>query len=256
MDCANVRLLLLDRERARVPAEVDDEVRAHLQGCDGCARADREERALGALLEQQLPSYPASRALKRRLDALVEVSAPGPAAWFPVPATRWLGAALAAGLLVTTSVLVYRQGAGGSGELALLTSEAVNDHLRVLNSQRPVEIESGGPHQVKPWFQGKLEFSPSVPEIAPLVLQGGSIGYFRDRKAAVIVYTVRLHTVTLLEMQAGGLPWPADSAEPRAASDRRFNVFLWRGGEVGYALVSDLDPAELGAIARAMAASR
>lgn len=256
MNCANVKLQLLDYHREQLPAEVQEEVRAHLRTCSFCAQADRDERTLSDLLERQLPRHPARPALKRRLAALVKATSPAHAPWLPFPLARWVAPALAAGLLATTSLLVYSKTPRGGGELALITTEAVNDHLRVLNSQRPVEIESGGPHQVKPWFQGKLDFSPDVPEVAPLVLRGGSVGYFRDRKAAVIVYALRLHTVTLLEVRAGDLPWPSDTSEVRSASDRRFNAFFWRSGDLGYALVSDIDPKELGAIAREIAARK
>lgn len=256
MNCTDAKLQLLDYHRGRLSAEAREEVRSHLHACSSCAQADRDERALSDLLERQLPQHPARPALKRRLAALVEATGPAHEPWFPFPVARWLAPALAAGLLATTGLLVYSKAPRGGGELALLTSEAVNDHLRVLNSQRPVEIESGGPHQVKPWFQGKLDFSPDVPEVAPLVLQGGSVGYFRDRKAAVIVYALRLHTVTLLEVRAGDLPWPSDTSEVRSASDRRFNAFFWRSGDLGYALVSDIDAKELGVIAREIAARK
>ena len=43
-----------------------------------------------------------------------------------------------------------------------LVTEAVNDHLRVLYAEHPVEIESGGIHQVKPWFSGRLDFAPAL----------------------------------------------------------------------------------------------
>ncbi len=259
MNCADVRIQLLDYQRDRLPAEVEGEVRAHLVSCSPCAEADRADRALSEALDSRLPQYPATPALKRRLAALVAVNAATReprAPSFLLPVARWIAPALAAGLLAGTGLLVYGRGAGRASELALLTSEAVNDHLRVLNSQRPVEVEGGGPHQVKPWFQGKLDFSPDVPELQPLVLRGGSVGYFRDRKAAVIVYALRLHTVTLLEVGARDLPWPSGTSAVRAASDRHFNVFFWRSGDLGYALVSDANPDEVGAIAREIAARK
>jgi hypothetical protein len=61
--------------------------------------------------------------------------------------------------------------------------------------------------------------------------------------------------VTLLEVRADDLRWPSGSREVRATSDRRFHAFFWKSGDVGYALVSDADPAELGAIARSIAGS-
>ena len=42
----------------------------------------------------------------------------------------------------------------------------------------------------------------------PLV--GGSVGYFRDCKAAVFVFKRRLHTITLLVFPPEGLAWPND----------------------------------------------
>jgi anti-sigma factor RsiW len=131
---------------------------------------------------------------------------------------RWVAPAIAAGLLATTGVLLHGGTTGRGDELALFTTEAVNDYLRVLNSQRRVEVKSGGPHQVKPWFEGKLDFAPDVPELPALTLRGGSVRYFKNRKAAVIVYTLRLHTVTLLEVRAADLPWPSDAHEVRATS--------------------------------------
>ena len=88
-----------------------------------------------------------------------------------------------------------------------LVAEAVNDHIRVISSTHPVDIESGGIHQVKPWFTGRLDFAPRVAfsgdDDFPLV--GGSVGYFRDRKAAVFVFKRRLHTITLLVFPPDGL---------------------------------------------------
>ena len=118
------------------------------------------------------------------------------------------------------------RGVGGRATLAVLTSEVVNDHLRVLASQHPVEVESGGSHQVKPWFEGKLDFAPVVPALdgTDVRLRGGSVGYVFDRKAAVLVYQLRLHVVTLLVFRAEGSPGPTQAAGrsgPCVATRRR-----------------------------------
>ncbi|HVU49777.1 MAG TPA: hypothetical protein VHL80_03765, partial [Polyangia bacterium] len=133
-----------------------------------------------------------------------------------------------------------------------LTDEAVSDHLRVVASTRPPEIESGGIHQVKPWFTGRVDFAPRVAFAGddgfPLV--GGSLGYVRDRKAAVFEFRRRLHQISLLVFPASGMPWP-DGGVPLAGrtvhegSSRGFSVLLWRDGDLGYALVSDVARAEL-----------
>jgi anti-sigma factor RsiW len=148
-----------------------------------------------------------------------------------------------------------------TGDAAPLVGEAVTDHLRVLTSQNPLEIRSGGIHQVKPWFEGRLDFAPVVRFAGDdeFPLQGGSVGYFLDRKAAVFVFKRRLHVVTLLVFPAQGMPWPTrgltalGDARAYAAASRGFNVLLWREGDQGYALVSDVDTPELTRLALRLA---
>jgi anti-sigma factor RsiW len=126
-----------------------------------------------------------------------------------------------------------------------LVAEAVNDHLRVLYASKPLEIESGGIHQVKPWFEGRVDFAPVVPfdGDADFPLQGGSVAYYIDRKAAAFVYKRNLHLITLFVFPAHDLPWP--KADRLASETRGFHVIVWRSGDLGYALVSDVAMNEL-----------
>ena len=257
MDCEGVRLQLLDHLRGRLGPPVVEEVRAHLAGCPDCRRDAAQEEAVTELLESRLPQYPASLALKRRLAAAWPDAAtsarPAPPAWW----RRWgrpALPALAAGLLLLVAVpLYYGRVAPPRDDVTALVTEAVNDHLRVLASPRPLDVESGGIHQVKPWFEGKLDFAPEIPFAGDgdFPLRGGALGYFLDRRAAIVVYQRRLHAVSLLVFRAEGLAWPRRGLEPMgrasayAAASRGFNVLLWRDGDLGYALVSDLDAAEL-----------
>jgi len=160
MTCDDVQSRLHEARKGRLDQGVRDELRAHLETCAACARANRAEGALDELLEQ-LPRHAAPARLKRRLGNLMAQPAPAVA---PMAGalTRWgryLAPAMAAGLVILVGGLVQRSARQDSA-LASLTGEAVNDHLRVLASQHPVEIESGGKHQVKPWFEGKLDFAP------------------------------------------------------------------------------------------------
>ena len=261
MNCEEVRTHLRDFVKHRLDPALRGGVGAHLGGCASCSRAERTEHALDELIEQRLPRYAAPATLQRRLGLLVGRPAPARAA--PRRWTRALAPAMAAALAVGLGGVLLQRGGSRSGEPASLTSELVNDHLRVLASQHPIEIESGGGHQVKPWFEGKLDFAPVVPapEGGELTLRGGSIGYVFDRKAAVLVYGLRLHVVTLLVVRADGLAWPG-AGEPQRGpaqlserSARGFNVVLWRSGELAYALISDVNPAELGEVAARLAAA-
>jgi anti-sigma factor RsiW len=147
---------------------------------------------------------------------------------------------------------------GRADPSAELVTEAVNDHLRVVGSTHPVEIESGGIHQVKPWFTGRLDFAPRVAFSgdADFPLVGGSLGYFRDRRAAVFVFRRRLHTITLLVFPSAGLNWPSRAAKTLGGglqvterASRGFSVLLWRQADLGYALVSDAGAPELESLA-------
>lgn len=171
-------------------------------------------------------------------------------------------AALAAAAVVLAGAALQRQRAERRAAPARLVTELVNDHLRVLAAARPVELESTDAHALKPWLAGRLEFAPAVPgEGGELLLRGAAVGYVFDRKAAVLVYRLRLHQLTLLAFPAEGLAWPGAPADvggpPRLdqAAERGFRAVLWRAGDLGYALVSDSNPEELVRLARRLAAT-
>lgn len=255
MNCDDARLNLRDHRQGRLEAAAEDELRAHLSACPHCAHVAAAEEELTDALERRLPQYPASFALKRRLAAQWPpaaqwpVASPRPAwwrAWRPAP----IAALALAGLMLVVAPVVYyeRRDAGAAKSMV---AEAVNDHLRVLSSQRPLEIESGGLHQVKPWFEGRLDFAPVVTfeGDTDFPLKGGAVGYFFDRKAAVFVYTRRLHPISLIVFRADGLRWPAGEGGVSAKDERGFAAIVWRRGALGYALVSDVDGRELTSLA-------
>jgi anti-sigma factor (TIGR02949 family) len=277
MDCRAVREHLVAFVAGRLAPEPRAELSRHLEECAACRRVADAENQLSAALDR-LPRHVAPRALKRRLEELVAaapaevVDATGAAAaagspvnagravapfsrrsaWAPSLVSAFAAAAL---VLVVMRVTTPRPAAPhtATAEPAALIAEAVNDHLRVVGSTHPVEIESGGIHQVKPWFTGRLDFAPRVAFSgdADFPLIGGSVGYFRDRKAAVLVFKRRLHTITLLVFPADGLPW-AGAGQQRLGrltvteeASRGFSVLLWRDGGLGYALVSDVSAPDL-----------
>ncbi len=252
MDCRELRQHLLDYQRGRLNPELEEKVRAHIEECTSCSRAGATERALTDLLERKLPQYPAPISLKLRLAAQWPSTSVTRPSWWE----RWGRSLVPAGAFVLILLLLlpwyYERTAARQASENMVT-EAVNNHLRILQSQHPLEIESGNFHQVKPWFAGRLDFAPVVLFLGDeeFPLRGGAIGYYLDRKAAVFEYGSRLHTISLFVFRAEGLPWSAHVLETvgnvRAYSGARrgYNVILWRGGELGYAMVSDVDSSAL-----------
>jgi anti-sigma factor RsiW len=96
---------------------------------------------------------------------------------------------------------------------------------------------------VKPWFAGKLDFSPPVADLAaegfPLV--GGRLDYAADRSVAALVYRRGRHLINLFT-------WPAEPAgESAQKSDARqgYNVVFWTRGGTSYWAISDVNRADL-----------
>ena len=282
MECDAVRDRLVAFAAGRLPTGERAELQRHLEGCAACRRAAEAEAELTAALDR-LPRQAAPGRLRRRLEELVAATSEemsggpvaaaaatdeagrrsgGPSAslrrgapasrrwsWMPPLVSAFAGAALVLVVMRATRPVAP----GNETDAGSLVSEALNDHLRVVSSTHPLEIESGGIHQVKPWFTGRLEFAPRVAfsgdDDFPLL--GGSVGYVRDRKAAVMVFKRRLHTITLLVFPPEGLDWPRAPARSVGhlsvveEAARGFNVLLWRDGGLAYALISDVNPRDL-----------
>jgi anti-sigma factor RsiW len=264
LDCSEVRPHVLDLQQGRLPAALADDIRTHLAGCADCTRLAAVETALDEALDR-LPQHPASLALRRRLRA--EYAGTTAAGRGPRSRRRLLqwaaGVAVAAALVLAVPMAYDRLALRPDRDAAAtLVGEAVNDHVRLLLAQQPLEVKSGGIHQVRPWFAGKLDFAPVVPFGGDdeFPLQGGAVGYFLDRKAAVFVYGHRLHVISLFVFRDDGLRWPQHGLVPigpvRAYADtvRGFNSLVWHHDALGYALVSDVEPGALRALAQRLAA--
>jgi anti-sigma factor RsiW len=255
MSCEEIQPLVRDATRGAGDAASRALVQRHLEGCPACQRLADEERALDRLLEDRLPQYAAPLSLKRRLQARLP---PAPLPARRRRAVRWWGPlALAAALALAIGL-----GTRLRPQSDPLVAEAVADHVRVVLRERPVDIESGGPHQVKPWFTGRLDFAlPSVfGGDDEFKLEGGSVGYYLDRQAAVLVYRRQLHKASLFVFRGDGLSFPRaeqDLGRVRASvrHARGFSIVLWREGELGYALVSDLNATDLLRLAADVAGS-
>ncbi len=257
MDCTQARTLWLDRRRGTLADELRAPLEAHVGSCEGCRRDEAADGALSALLETRLVRRSPPDGLRRSLEAR----------WGRTPrrsgvaerVARTLGA-MSAGAAVAVAVMLTLQ--ARRHEDAMVT-ESVNDHLRLLYSSHPLDVESGGVHQVKPWFEGRLDFAPVVPFAGDdeFPLQGGAVAYFLDRKAATFVYRRRLHVITLFVFQAEGLPWakvglrPVGDTRGTLETARGFHVLQWRKADLGYALVSDVDEHDLLALAAKVAVS-
>jgi anti-sigma factor RsiW len=258
-DCQRTRDQLLDFVRDRLSEPERTQTAAHLQTCAECRRLVERERALERALELR-PRFALPDRLRETLIASTTGAKIDKSTRRRPRLARW--AAIAVPSLAAAALLAVVLVRGHAGAREPLIDEAINDHLRVLYAQHPIEIESGGIHQVKPWFAGKLDFAPvlqfSGDEEFPL--EGGAIAVFVDRKAATFVFKHRLHVASLFIFRSQDLSFPSRSDQPigghsaSSAASRGFNVLLWRDHDLGYALVSDMDPKSLARLAEKLAA--
>jgi len=124
----------------------------------------------------------------------------------------------------------------------VLAAEIVDAHLRSLQPGHLIDVVSTDQHTVKPWFDGKLDFSPPVQDFADqgFPLQGGRIDVIHGRAVAALVYGRRKHFVNVFV-------WPTDEkdAPPRSGSQQGYQWIEWRKAGMEFCAVSDAAPSAL-----------
>jgi anti-sigma factor RsiW len=116
-----------------------------------------------------------------------------------------------------------------------------------------IDVASTNQHTVKPWFNGRLDLSPAVPNLdtAGFPLLGGRLDYVQGRPVAVVVYGRRQHVINVYSW-----PEPAPGSPRLGAFDERgYHLLEWRTGDLDVWAVSDLNRAELQRFADAFRAS-
>jgi len=242
LNCTEARALLevyADGE-LELPRAVALEL--HLAGCRECAALLHERQGLRRAVRTHAPYHRAPAALRARLHAALPAQAAAPQARTPKTTAslrRWSGALAAALALAIGINLIYL--AQRSDDT--LANEVLAGHLRSLQAAHLADVNSTDQHTVKPWFAGKLDFSPPVHDLADagFPLTGGRLDYLDRRDVAALVYRRHQHIINLYV-------WPADSIVERGSSHRTrdgYNLLHWTAeGDVWWA-VSDLNIEEL-----------
>ena len=230
---------------AYVDGEIDPSIAAtteiHLKECIECSREEASIRALGEALRRPELSF---RAPARLADSVRSAPGRGSGSWriSRRSGVLWLGlaASFVAGMIVTRAV-VFRTARAESRER--VAQELLSAHVRSLLPNHLIDVESSDQHTVKPWFAGKLDYSPPVADLKdrgfPLV--GGRIDALEGRPIAVLVYQRRKHILNLFICPTGRV-----SAEAQKTSTLNgYHVAPGRTSGMDYWVVSDLDASEL-----------
>jgi anti-sigma factor RsiW len=119
-------------------------------------------------------------------------------------------------------------------------SELVDLHIATLASANPLDVISSDRHTVKPWFQGKIPFSFTLPELenSEFVLAGGRVSYLEQTPGAQLMYQIRKHQISVFIFPNGavGSGFLADWGPRRR---RSFNAETWARGGLRYFVIAD-----------------
>ena len=205
-------------------------------GADAMLNAQVEAlRALRGALRSDLAEDVPSPELRRRIMSNLNlVPRADRNSWLALAASFLIGAVLAG--VSTFGALNYRAGDD-------VAAEIVSAHIRALMAPQPIDVASSDHHTVKPWFNGKLAFAPTVVDLGaqgfPLV--GGRIDVVRVAPVASLVYSHGKHLISLTEM-----PNPRVAPAPVTShSEQGYLALSWSDEGTTYWAVSDAVPNEL-----------
>jgi len=217
------------------------EVERHLLACEDCSAVLRGQRALRSALAQPSLYYERPKGLENRVrtelgKASKDSKSGARGGW------RWRAVAASLPVIATLAwALVVIPRAPSDEDLA--SQEVVSAHVRSLMAEHLTDVASSDRHTVKPWFNGKLDFSPDVKDLAgdgyPLV--GGRLDYIGRRGVAALVYQRGSHPINVFV-------WPEPDAGGGGDGEwsvRGYNVIRWRRSGMRYWAVSDLNLADL-----------
>ncbi len=201
------------------------EVEEHLARCPACGAEEKSLRDLQETARANLTRYPMPPELEARLRAVLRAGEPA------APAASGRAAA-------PTPAAFWPQPSEAS-----VADAVVAAHVRSLLANHLTDVASSDQHTVKPWFQGKLDYSVSVTDWAAegFLLVGGRLDYVENTPAASLVYRRAQHVVNLFV-------WPSKRGgdEPvQRISRRGYNAYCWAKDGMHYWAVSDLNEAEL-----------
>ena len=241
MNCQQAKPLLDSYADGELEAAAILELEQHLQGCSMCAPAWRNVQVLRKTLKQNALYFTAPDELRQRIRSALPSSAkaaPPRQAWN----WNWLTTVIS-GLAAACLALLLTVTLTHSSTEQPLAQEIVSSHIRSLMANHVMDVVSTDQHTVKPWFNGKLDFSPPVKNLAaqefPLI--GGRLDYIGGRSVAALVFQRHKHVINLFI-------WPAkemDSRPVAIAPGHGYNLIHWSDGEMTFWAVSDLNEKEL-----------
>jgi anti-sigma factor RsiW len=242
MKCEETRELLDAFHDGELQPATHAAVEAHLRTCPSCSaalaahEAVRDKvRSIGRTPAPEILAAKIRRSLTES-DSEARSRVLSVRSWGAMAASHFLaivlGGAAVFGLL------------HGSDERNFAVQETIDAHVRSLIDERTLmQVASNDSHNVRPWFTGKLNFSPAVAELnkEEFPLLGARVDYLGNRYVAALVYGRRKHRINLFVAPVDSV----GSAAMTSATRNGYNILEWQASGFSYRAVSDIDAAEL-----------
>lgn len=249
MNCEPVQRILDAFLDGELDPTTQAEVRVHLACCAACTALRHGRETLRSGL-RQLPRHQAPSSLRLALKHTLDNEASAADAGHAVSlAPRWrVGLWFATGAAAGYALALWIAVAPPQRDLR---DPLLARHVASFDEGRPrIDVASSDRHVVKPWFAGRLDFAPTVRDLSEqgFDLQGGRLDAIGAQPAAVLVYRVRRHHISLFVARS-----PDTEQPPTVSILRGFAVATWVDGGLLHAAVSDVDPRDLRRFADLMA---
>jgi len=239
--CGELRTFLSGYVDGELDLVRNVEIEEHLRTCDACSQIYQGQLALRSALQSNELYFRAPDGLRRKVR--VAAQAPERKSWLPrLQVPGWIGVAAAVAAVVVLTILVPPMLSRPS-QTERIAQDVVSAHVRSLMPGHLTDVPSSENHTVKPWFAGKLDFSPPVVDLGaegfPLV--GGRLDYAAGRPVAALVYRKGKHLINLFV-------WPSSSAQESAetaAVRQGYNLLFWTRGQTNFWAISDMNAAAL-----------
>lgn len=239
-----------DELQALLPAYMDNELdvatamtlERHLANCQDCKREYAQASAMHARVKDEGVYFNAPPHLAQRIAAALPKDRPRHGRFihwnFNLLPARAAVATLAIAAAAWSTGLYLRMPSASDR----LAEEVVASHVRSLQVDHLSDIASTDRHAVKPWFAGRLDFSPPVTDLAPqgFPLIGGRLDYLNDRAVAALIYRRHLHPINLYVWQSAG-----EESAVQVRERRGYHLAHWTSHGMTYWAVSDVAANEL-----------
>lgn len=217
----------------------------HLQSCPQCASELTSIKALHHTLKSVPVQFEAPDYLRHRIVTMLNRHVrhrPAVQTSEMLSTIRsLLWPMISVALTVCLAVMLIFQHTGSSRH-ELLMDEVVASHVRSLEENHLIDIANSNHHVIKPWFAGRLDYSPTVIDLSDkgFELVGARLDYVQHRKVSALVYRHGAHVINVFM-------WPNSEADkpPRLMTSQGYNVEYWDRGAMSYWAVSDMDATEL-----------